>query len=107
MSEHEDHARGELLRLASKLISIPNVQDDDRGGSMSEQFPWMLALSPADQRTCSREVLHAARASLSTGQAHIALSTLTSWQETANAIAAGLGDEPVDWIDDSQLVERP
>ena len=107
MSEREDYTRSELLRLAAKLISISGIKDDDLVGLMSEQFPWMLALSPADQTTCSRDVLHAARASFSTGQGHLALSTLTSWQETAAAIAAGLGDEPVEWIEDSPSVERP
>jgi hypothetical protein len=107
MSEREDHARSELLMLASKLISISNIEDDNLVRFMSEQFPWMLALSPEDQKTCAQEVLKAAKASFSTGQAHLALSTLTSWQETATAIAAGLGEEPVQWIDDSPAVERP
>lgn len=107
MSEREDHARSELLRLASKLISVSSIEEDDLVRFMGEQFPWILALNPADQRTCSMEVLNAARASFSTGQAYLALVTLTSWQETATAIAAGLGDEPVEWSDDSQSVERP
>src|SRR5690625_2251664 len=69
MSEREDHARSELLMLASKLISISNIEDDNLVRFMSEQFPWMLALSPEDQKTCAQEVLKAAKASFSTGQA--------------------------------------
>ena len=38
-------------------------------------------------------LLDAARASLSTGQPHLAITELTSWRETAAAITAGLGSE--------------
>ena len=44
-------------------------------------------------------LLDAARASLSTGQPHLAIAELTSWRETAAAITAGLGSEPVEWLD--------
>lgn len=54
----------------------------------------------------------AARASLSTGQPHLAIAELTSWRETAAAITAGLGSEPVERLDPDEakpagLVERP
>ena len=57
-------------------------------------------------------LLDAARASLSTGQPHLAIAELTSWRETAAAITAGLGSEPVEWLDPDEaepagLVERP
>lgn len=57
-------------------------------------------------------LVNAARASLSTGQPHLAIAELTSWRETAAAIAAGLGLEPVEWLDPDEaepagLVERP
>ena len=74
---------------------------------MSDRFPWMLALSPADQETCADDVLAAARASFATNQPHLAIAELSSWRETATAIAAGLGKEPVEWLDNSEAVERP
>ena len=54
----------------------------------------------------------AARASLSTGQPHLAITELTSWRETAAAITAGLGSEPVEWLNPDEaepadVVERP
>lgn len=106
MSEQEDLARNELLKLAAQLIGIATIHDDQLVNFMTEHFPWMLALSPTDQEACAKEVLDAARASFATGQAHLALSTLTSWRETAEAIAAGLGETPVEWIDDDELVVR-
>ena len=106
MSEQEDLARNELLKLAAQLIGIATIHDDQLVNFMTEHFPWMLALSPTDQEACAKEVLDAVRASFATGQAHLALSTLTSWRETAEAIAAGLGETPVEWIDDDELVVR-
>lgn len=57
-------------------------------------------------------LVNAARASLSTGQPHLAIAELTSWRETAAAITAGLGSELVEWLDPDEaepagLVERP
>ena len=74
---------------------------------MTDHYPWMLALSPADREECARDVLDAARASFSSGQPHLAVSTLTSWRETATAIAAGLGSEPVEWLTTDSPVARP
>ena len=41
-------------------------------------------------------LVDAARASLSTGQPHLAIAEPTSWRETTAAITAGLGSEPVE-----------
>lgn len=67
----------------------------------------MLALSPEERATCARALVDASRASFSTGQPHLALAELTSWRETATAIAAGLGVQPVEWLDEDEPVERP
>ena len=57
-------------------------------------------------------LVDAARASLSTGQPHLAIAEPTSWRETTAAITAGLGSEPVERLDPDEaepagLVERP
>ena len=107
MSEREDQERNKLLQLAAQLIGAATLRDGNLTKFMTEHFPWMLALSPEDQDECARDVLDAARASFSTGQSHMAVSTLISWQETAEAIAMGLGQTPVDWITDEEPIERP
>lgn len=108
MSDSEDRARNELLKLAAQLIGVaPTVEGGNLVQFMSDHFPWMLALTSEDQEECAREVLSSARASFSAGQSHLALSTLTAWRETAEAVAAGLGGSPVEWIDDDLPVERP
>ncbi|ACU34700.1 type II toxin-antitoxin system Phd/YefM family antitoxin [Actinosynnema pretiosum subsp. pretiosum] len=112
MSQREADARAGLLRLAAQLIAV--TLDD--GGSLEERmstvFPWMLALSPDGRKNCARAVVDAARASFSTDQPHLAIAELTSWRETATALAAGLGVDPVEWLDQDESVaagpvERP
>lgn len=76
---------------------------------MSQAFPWMLELSREDRDECARDLINAARASFSTQQPRLAVAKLTSWRETATAIAAGLGSKPVEWLDEDNdaIVERP
>lgn len=47
----------------------------------------MLALSPADRESCAQDLVDAARSSFSTDQPHLAIAELTSWKETATAVA--------------------
>lgn len=107
MSESADRARAALLELAAQLVAVSTSTDGTLASRMSDRFPWMLALSPADQDACAAAVLAAARASFATQQPHLAIAELTSWRETATAIAAGLGKEPVEWLDEAEAVERP
>lgn len=60
----------------------------------------MLALSYEDRVTCARDLAAAAlRGELQ--------QELTSWRETAAALAAGLGREEPEWLDPGGTVERP
>jgi dsDNA-binding SOS-regulon protein len=107
MSKHEAAARESLLELAATLFGVATDTRGTLADRMSDAMPWMLALSPEDRDTCARELLSAARASFSTGQAHFAAAELTSWRETATAIAAGLGSTRVEWFESGVPVERP
>lgn len=107
MSESADQARVWLLELAAQLVAVSTSTEGSLASRMSDRFPWMLALSPVDQEACASDILTAARASFATNQPHLAIAELTSWRETATAIAAGLGTKPVEWLDDPDAVERP
>lgn len=107
MTDSEDRARRELLDLAAQLIAIATDTRGTLTERMSEVFPWMFALSPQGRDDCARAILQAARASFSTKQPHLAVAELTSWKETATALAAGLRNAPVEWLDDEDPVERP
>lgn len=107
MSQREADGRARLLDFAAQLITV--ALDD--GGALAERmtkaFPWMHALSPADRDACAQDLVDAARASFSTDRAHLALAELTSWKETASAVAAGLGSADLEWLDVDDTVERP
>lgn len=107
MSQREVDARALLLQLAADLITVTLDEDGTLASRMARKFEWMRALSSADQATCARDLVDAARASFSTGQAHLAVAELTSWRETATAIAAGLTTLPVEWLDRPTPAERP
>jgi hypothetical protein len=68
-----------------------------------------LRLAGADRESCAQDLVDAARASFSTDQPHLAIAELTSWKETATAVAAGLssGSAGLEWLDDDETVERP
>ncbi|YCI97804.1 prevent-host-death protein [Arthrobacter sp. R3-55] len=107
MSESANAARVSLLELAAQLVAVSTSMEGTLADRMSDRFPWMLALSPDDRVACAEKVLAAARASFATNQPHLAIAELTSWRETATALAAGLGRVPVEWLEASEAVERP
>lgn len=107
MSQREVDARARLLQLAADLITVTLDDEGTLATRMVQKFEWMRALSTADQEACARDLVDAARASFATGQAHLALAELTSWRETAAAVAAGLTGLPVEWLEDPAPAERP
>ncbi|OQO94942.1 prevent-host-death protein [Saccharomonospora piscinae] len=106
MSQREAEGRSQLLNFAAQLITVTLDDNGPFAERMSRVFPWMLALSPADREACAQDLVNAARASFSTDQPHLAIAELTSWKETATAIAAGLRSAEAEWLDD-ETVERP
>lgn len=107
MSQREAEGRSRLLNFAAQLVTVTLDRDGSLTERMTKAFPWMLALSPADRQTCTQELLDAARASFSTDQPHLAITELTSWKETATAVAAGLRTADLEWLDADHAVERP
>lgn len=79
---------------------------DIEGGRVAKTFPWLLALPTVDRETCAQDLVDAARGSFSTDQPQLVIAEMTSWKETAAAIAAGLGSAALEWLDDDELVER-
>ncbi|NMN99707.1 prevent-host-death protein [Gordonia sp. TBRC 11910] len=110
MSQREAEGRARLLTFAAQLITVTLDDAGTLAERMTKAFPWMLALTPTDRETCAQDLVDAARASFATNQPHIAIAELTSWKETATAVAAGLGRTDVEWLDEedaTRTVERP
>lgn len=96
MTQREADSRSALLQFAADLITVALDDEGSLASRMADRFPWMLALTAADQATCAQDLVDAARASFSTGQPHLAIAELTSWRETATAMAAGLATDAVE-----------
>lgn len=107
MSQREADSRTKMLQFAAQLIGVAVDDSGPLAERMSKAFPWMLALPSRDQSACAQDLVDAARASFSTDQPHLVLAELTSWKETATAIAAGLGTTDPEWLDDHVAVKRP
>ncbi|TFH98542.1 prevent-host-death protein [Micrococcus lylae] len=107
MTEAHAEAQRELLALAAQLIAISTETDGTLSDRMANHYPWMFALSPAERDECARSVLNAARASFSTQRPHLTMAELHSWRETAEAIAAGLGEVETEWLEDDIPVDLP
>ncbi len=83
---------------------------DDRGTlveRMIDRFPWIGVFKPEGQEECVHALINAARTAFATNSPRVAMMTLIPWRETASAIAEGLGDEPVDWLDEPEVVPNP
>ncbi|MFB2585861.1 prevent-host-death protein [Herbiconiux liukaitaii] len=107
MSQRDADAREQLLQFAAQLIAVAIDERGSLAERMANAYPWMLALGQDDRERCARDLVDAARASFATGQAHLIATELTSWRETASALAAGMRNSPVDWLDDEISVARP
>lgn len=107
MTRDEADARESLLQFAAQLIAATLDEEGTLADRLADRFDWMLALSPHDKEQCAADLVRAARASFSTGQAHLAVAEFASWRSTASALAAGLGADAVTWLDEPAAVERP
>lgn len=107
MSKRDSVLQESLLDLAAQIIGASVRAEGSFADRMSDQFPWMLALSPEDRVECADQLVAAARASFSTKQPHLAIAEIMSWRETATALAAGFATSEVEWLDDDELAERP
>lgn len=107
MTEREAESRNQLLEIAAQLIAVTT---DERGmlhERMAEHFPWMYAFDAVGRAECADALVKAARASFATNQPQLAVIELSAWKDSATIIAAGWADEPVEWLEEPIVVERP
>ena len=107
MPERDSHGRRDFYEFAALIMS---ALLDDRGSlvdRMIDRFPWISTFKPDGQEECVNALIDAARTAFATNSPRVAMMTLIPWRETAFAIAEGLGDEPVDWLDEPEIVPNP
>lgn len=97
--------RAELLELAAHVLAVADREEGSLCSRMTATFSWMSALSKEDRKKCSADVVAAARASF-TDSPHLALAELTSWRETATAMAQGLHKVPTVFFEDEETHKK-
>ncbi|WP_237221649.1 prevent-host-death protein [Rothia nasimurium] len=112
MSEHEADERRDMFAIAAQIIAPEIIAATTlEGGSLAERmatvFPWMLALDTGDRELCARELIDTARAAFATNQPKTLLVGVTSWFESATALAAGLDEVEPEWLAEPVNLEVP
>ena len=83
---------------------------DDNGtleDRLAHPFPWIKILSVQDQRTCARDIIDAARGAFVVNQPGRILTEIKTWQNTAEAVAAGWGQDEPEWLREPVTVTKP
>ena len=107
MSEREVELRERALQIGAQIIAATTDDNLSLGTRMARGFNWMMALSPQSREECAIELVEAARAAFSTKEYRLLLNELVAWTETATAIAAGLNNPDLEWLDEAEPVARP
>jgi hypothetical protein len=107
ITKREAAAQERILEVAAQLIAASL----DDGGTLVDRlarpFPWIKLLSAHDQTTCAQEIIDTARGAFVVNQPGRILTEIKAWQNTAEAVAAGWGEDEPDWLDGPVKVERP
>lgn len=107
MTEHEADNRRDMFAIGAQIIAATTLDRGTLAERMATVFPWMLALNDSDRELCARELVEVSRAAFATNQPKALLIEVTSWFETATALAAGLHKAEVGWLDEPVAVEAP
>ncbi|MBC7597262.1 MAG: prevent-host-death protein [Kineosporiaceae bacterium] len=106
-TKREAAAHERVLEIAAQLIA---VSLDDKGtleDRLARPFPWIKLLSVQDQRTCARDIIDTARGAFVVNQPGRILTEIKAWQNTAEAVAAGWGQDELEWLREPVTVTKP
>lgn len=96
-----------LLQLAARFTNASLRMDVFTPDVLVDVFPWMRALSERGRIECANELREAAIASFATSQSRLLDEALISWEGTAEALAAGLNVDDIEYLDEVVPVGRP
>jgi len=101
----EDEA---VLDIAAELIAAVTVNEElPLHERLAIPYPWIGMLSREDQRQFAREIVEVARGSFALRQPRRLLLEMQAWRNSAEAIAAGWGDEDPEPLARPVVVEKP
>ena len=106
MAKKEADAHQHLLEIAAQIVAVTSSDQGTLVERMVMAFPWMLVLCDEDKASCTHDIVRSVQAALATGNQKPALIKIIAWKETAYAVANGLGDKPVEWIEDEPVEDK-
>jgi hypothetical protein len=99
--------QNEILHIAAQVIAIAW---DERGSlvdRVAQQFPWIKLLKTEEQAECARSIVETARGAFAIDRPAALVTEIQAWRNTAEAHAAGWGQEERDWLAEPIVVSRP
>jgi hypothetical protein len=103
--------RGSAELAARAAVGIARsalAHSSDLAAALDELFPWSAVLSKNGRETFAAEMDNLVWASIELGQFAKLLHEFTSWEGTAEAIAAGYHpDDELDWHSPDETPEVP
>ena len=106
-TKREAAAHERILEIAAQLITVSLDDNGTLEDRLARPFPWIKLLSVQDQRTCARDIIDTARGAFVVNQPGRILTEIKAWQNTAEAVAAGWGQDEPEWLREPVTVTKP
>jgi hypothetical protein len=106
-TKREAAAHERILEIAAQLIAVSLDDNGTLEDRLARPFPWIKLLSVQDQRTCARDIIDTARGAFVVNQPGRILTEIKAWQNTAEAVAAGWGQDKPEWLREPVTVTKP
>ena len=106
-TKREAAAHERILEIAAQLITVSLDDNGTLEDRLARPFPWIKLLSVQDQRTCARDIIDTARGAFVVNQPGRILTEIKAWQNTAEAVAAGWGQDKPEWLREPVTVTKP
>jgi len=106
-TKREAAAHDRILEIAAQLIAVSLDDNGTLEDRLARPYPWIKLLSVQDQRTCARDIIDTARGAFVVNQPGRILTEIKAWQNTAEAVAAGWGQDEPDWLRKPVAVTKP
>ena len=106
-TKREAAAHDRILEIAAQLIAVSLDDNGTLEDRLARPYPWIKLLSVQDQRACARDIIDTARGAFVVNQPGRILTEIKAWQNTAEAVAAGWGQDEPDWLRKPVAVTKP
>ena len=106
-TKREAAAHERILEIAAQLIAVSLDDNGTLEDRLARPFPWIKLLSVQDQRTCARDIIDTARGAFVVNQPGRIVTEIKAWQNTAEAVAAGWGQDEPEWLREPVTVTKP